>query len=1026
MKKDNRRILTWSLNAGSANYINDLEKYNHKIYSIGLHEFGVTGEGKFYDFRSERNYFDSQGNHTGVRCPIVIENDMVNYPSIKWFAQIVLFGWTKVQPFLDNNIRNSEGRYPQDQFIIELNKVLDIYETSRNSGIPLGLSGVEMDMEASMTSDPHSQGYDEKYIKFLERVKNEVLLPRELALRVNAYAMWGSGVPHYYRFHNYKLFAESADKNGNATIDEIQLMTYDFAWNGSSAGASTPVWWFRNVGDWCLQCFDPKYNPKAKLTIDNLFFGSAGYGHRWGMSSQEEVKSGSTITYRNLLGWQNGLYRHYHTDDSSGTRTYVYHDQEFLYQASVQDDESKNEVMYPHVYDIFHPKYMDVLRHNGGSRTATIGTYNRLDYGATNFKVQIPEWDNVISIAQQPNSFSGKAFPISVEPEVKAYAAERRVDVSDLPIEMRQRQDKNMDMDSLDFNHIVKTVDGADLPFAGWLTERRNYREGYIYDEAGNVKSAVCTLEETPYGRINYKVNVPTAGNYRLVAITSFSWYTQAKLGGYVNGQQFEIGGDNIPEWYPFFMKGTHFYDVGSYSFKSGSNDVTIHGELSDPNTPIYGFIVCSDFDQNFSGGELTAHTNIQPMVGKDGNNLPIPTTFAMASKMLRRDARPAILWDDEFRTYGEETTISDSSYYQKTISDYKYEGGGTYVSQTGTSNGQPVFKCFSEPRDIGFSSGTWIQKDSALYYDSNTSGQLVLSKKWSVNLSIEERIRLVRVNGSVGVRLYAQEDGSVGDGYLFLIDIKNGVKRLVFEKDGTTTEIASQSLGNIKEGDTVTFKVLSHNGKGLFYINGVQAFVEASGNPVKGGSSVNKSNGEVSLQRTSGAVGIYANNAEIYCTHLGIGTTDRWETMEKFEVTVDGVTRKFGEIKRTGYTYDEFGYLIYSGLNEINTRDVGQGEDSTAVSLDYEVTVFDWSGWQGAKDVTIKLRDAGVWFGELLIGDREGMSIIWAGDAHSFLETMNMAVNDYGAKGIGLWTMGQEDPFLFEMVPDVVPKSKN
>lgn len=212
---------------------------------------------------------------------------------------------------------------------------------------------------------------------------------------------------------------------------------------------------------------------------------------------------------------------------------------------------------------------------------------------------------------------------------------------------------------------------------------------------------------------------------------------------------------------------------------------------------------------------------------------------------------------------------------------------------------------------------------------------------------------------------------------------------------------------------------------------------------------SVDIGNGKITLERTSGACGIYANNVKLYCNHLGIATLDRWEPMEKFEVTVDGTTKEFGQIKRTGYSYDEFGYLIYSGLNEKVTRDNVFGVDwdwvrddegnpvtdsngnyireeyneQSGVSLDYEVTVLDWAAWQGAKEVKIKLRDAGVWFGEMLIGDKEGMSIIWAGDAWSFIEVMNMAVDDYGAKGIGLWAMGQEDPKVWELVPDVVPK---
>lgn len=1036
MAKDNRRIITWSLNAGKKEYEDDLENYSHKIYSIGLHEFNVTKEGKIRDERSKQYYFDASENHTGVRFPIVNENHMIKYPSIKWFFQIIIFGWSTVKPVLDNNVVNSEGRLPQDQFVYELNKLLDLYEGSRNSGTPLNVAGVEMDVESTMTDDYVSSGNDVNYIRFLEKIKNEVIIPRQLKMRVNAHAMWGEQTPFYYRFHNYKLFAESTDKNGNATIDEIQLMTYDFAWNGSAAGASTPIWWLRNVGDWCRQNFDPKVNPNAKLTIDNLFFGAAGYGHRWGMHTQDEVKSGSTITFRNLLGWANGLYKHYHTEfnelgwtnpETGGkyysggeldTYRFVYENQEYLYQAAFQDDKSKNEIMYPHVYDMFKPKYVEVKTQDGGKKSATVGTYNGNDYAASNFKQQMPIWTGVHAIATKPSSFSGKSYPVVLSPE---YQGMRKQDLTEA---QRQTWDKNLNPDSVDFKHLVKSVDGVDKVFVGWYTEDLIYVEKYNYDDMGNVLSAVCVPEDNSEGRINYTVNVPSAGNYHLVAITSFSWYTQMKLGGYANGQQFNIGGDAVPEWYPFILKGSHFYDCGTFSFNSGSNTISVHGELSEPNTPIYGFIVCDNFDQNFSGGELTVNANIQPMTKKDGTKANIPSKLALAAKMLRHDARPAILWDDEFRTYNEGTEISRVSYYQRAVQDYDYEGGGTVVKQVDTVDGQPVFKCFSAPIDIGYTGGTWIQKDYALYFNSTSSGQLILSKQWTVNLSIEVTIDVER-GDKAGIRFYVQKQGTVADGYLFILDFKKGVQQLVLEENDTWTVVASQALGNVSYGRNVRLKVLLHNGVGYFYVGGVQAFVQGDGNPVTTNGDANVATGEVTMQRRSGACGLYANNAELYCSHLGISTTDRWETLEKFEVTVDGTTKELGRINRTGYEYDEFGYLIYSGLNETETRDSTQffDEDVSAVSLDYEVTVFDWDSWEGGKDITIKLRDAGVWFSELLVGDKNGMSVIWAGDAWSFQDAMNIAVNDYGAKGIGLWTMGQEDPTLFELVPDVVPK---
>lgn len=1054
MAKDNRRIITWTHIDSSSTYKNDIKNYSHKIYSIGIHEFAVRANGKIYDFSSGKDYFNADGTHTGVRFPVNIEQDVIDYPSIQWYLQMIIFGWGTVKPILDNNVVNAEGRLPQDQFVHELHKVLDLYEASRSSGTPLNLTGVEMDVESSMTSDYVSQGNDVNYVQFLEKIKNEVIIPRSLKMRVNAHAMWGHQTPYYYRFHNYKLFAESTDMNGNATIDEIQLMTYDFAWNGSSAGASTPIWWFEEVAAWCKENFDPSVNPNAKLTIDNLFFGAAGYGHRWGMATQEEVKRGSNITYHQLLGWQNGHYKHYHFDDTTGE--YIYHDQEYLFQATFQDEESKNEIMYPHVYDLFHPKYVEVKEINGGRKTATVSTYNRVDYAATNFKLQDPIWTNVHDIANIPSSVSGKAFAIN--------PAQDNLDTSnpdDYPA--LRTYDPNLDPNDPNFGHLVKTVDGVDEVFVGYYTVDRRW--------VPNAEGTACEYEPELHGQIEWTVNVPTAGNYKIVALTNFSWYTQARFGGTINGTSYLIDGESLPEWYPFYLKGSHWIEVGSFSLAAGANTITVSSTPSAEQTPIFGFVVCDDFDQNFSGGELTLNTNIQPFIKKDGTQAALPTTFALAAKMLRRDARPAILWDDEFRTYGEGTVISGkdhwnanpsnigTTYYRTTETGYTIKGGGNNLVQTGThEDGSPIYDCRSTPRNVGYSQGYWTQRNGELHFDSDEmievkdangnpitvaanqagSAQIVLSKQWSVNLSIEATLR-IESGAQAGIRFHAQNKGTVADGYVFRVDLNRNVRELVYEdySTGNSKVVASQPIGNVGTGYDFIMRVLIFNGVAQFYVGGVQAFIqddstpestagtEVTGTGVTDGS-VNKTNGQITLERTSGACGIYANNVKLWCSHLGIATVDRWEPMEKFEITVDGQTQEFGRIARTGYSYDEFGYLIYSGLNEVTTRDATQTpfeEDATSVSLDYEVTVLDWAAWSGAKEVKIKLRDAGVWFGEMLIGDKEGMSVIWAGDAWSFLEVMNRAVDDYGAKGIGLWAMGQEDPKVWELVPDVVPK---
>lgn len=1078
MEKNDRRLMTWSWQGATTNgaYRRSLDQFHDRIYSIGLHEFGVDEEGKIYDYRSNRYYFEPSGGgivHTGQRSPEPIENDLVNYPDMNWYLQFIIpFRWETVKAVLANSKTNSEGRLPQDQLLLELNEIMKVFRYSPD-GEPINIIGVEIDFEGSMTADPNASGYDQRYISLLERIKNDVCIPLDKKLRINTYGMWGEQSPYYYRFHNYRLFAESSDKHGNATIDEMQCMTYDFHWAGSAAGASTPIWWLENVCSWIDEVIGQ--NPKSMIRKENVYVGAAAYGHRWGMHDESVVQRGSTITYLQLLDWQNGRYKHYHRDTESGETVFVYEKQDYLPYAAEEDAESLNEVMYPHVYDMFEAKYAKISEQNNGSSTATLQEYNRQEYITTFSKQQIPIWTNVLAVLNRPDNVTGKAFAVNPPDDVDNTSS----------YEERRKYNENLDPESLDFGHSVKTVDGENEVFVGYTFEHPIY--------SPNSNGTACVKEAVSEGTVEYNVNVPASGDYKVIALTSFSWYSQMTLVGTVNSSSFIIGGENTEEWYPFVLKGSHWFDCGTFNLPEGSNTITVKGSGSTEQTPIYGFVVCEDFDQNFSGGEVTLDSNIQPMKAKSADNfkedsngqtiLPkdavFPDRLALAAKMLRRDARPAILWEDNFQSYYEDERgynndpqpmMNNTTYYRSIQSNYQEAGGGMILD----SDGEGGVECYSEPKNVGFTTGEWqIVLDSVnrvvVEYDSFASAQLVLSKKWEGNLQMESTLKLIR-GKMAGIRFMAQNEGSVADGYAFRVNLDHdysftnsegqtitgtGVTELVLEEDvydveeGWTyseTVVARQPIGNVQLGDTVSFMARWVDGKCQLTIGGVRAFVEDN-STIEGenrtkvfddNGDVDKGNGKVTLQRTTGACGIYAWDAHIQSRLLAVSTLDRWETMEKFEIEVDGEVRDYGRISRSGYEFDRYGYLIYTGMDERETRDSEPEEGSEApendqgsalsyepdqVSLDYEITVSEWEAWQGEKEIKLRLSDAGVWFGQALIGDREGMSILWVGDAESFMRTMNIAVNDYGLKGVGLWTMGYEDPRMFEMIPKVDPK---
>jgi hypothetical protein len=77
------------------------------------------------------------------------------------------------------------------------------------------------------------------------------------------------------------------------------------------------------------------------------------------------------------------------------------------------------------------------------------------------------------------------------------------------------------------------------------------------------------------------------------------------------------------------------------------------------------------------------------------------------------------------------------------------------------------------------------------------------------------------------------------------------------------------------------------------------------------------------------GGMGCYATNCDLYLYMVSFGTTERWETLERLSLIVDGTEYKLGEINRPGYNRDSWGYLMYSGFNEVETREI-TGYDSS------------------------------------------------------------------------------------------------
>jgi spore germination protein YaaH len=1021
MTAKKKQVMSWTLRIQNDDYRHDYEQYGNKITSIGLHEWDVDASGKIAIYKLNPTK-DADGYYTSytdattydryapgrLLFPNYVEPDMKRWPHIEYYMQMVIFGPETVSRLLDSTTA-------QDNFISNLKKVVTLFRKDQN-GNDLGYTGIEVDCEGSWSDSKWDArvGDDDKYIALLKRIKDEVIIDAnpDFKFRINAHAMWGAGVPDYYRFHNYQKFAETKDKNGNAMLDEVQIMTYDFSWSGSAPGPSTPLWWMEDVATWAQKCFDPTYNPKAVCTIDQVYLGGAGYGRRWPIFTEDTY--GSSVTYRNMVDWQNGYYMHYLGNGEMA-------DQDFIPQNAFNDPNSDNQIMYNHQYDYYKGKH---LKKNTslGQTTARDSSYNGVEYVTAYSKNQ----------HMKVTGFKACTGVLGVsEP------------THNLTITNDSTSDKNPKRPET----LTVPLGGTDYVFQGYTTVRVPYEP--VKDANGN---QYCAKRDQPETLLTYTLNAPTAGSYRMVAVVSFPFYGWTKLGGYVNGStEFKIGGDLIPDYYPMMFKGGHVWDMGTFDLNAGANTIVVDGTKSIPGTVIMGFFICDSVELEVIGGYLNATPEIRQYKRRDGSPAKAPENLVFTNETLQQSPRPVIMWEDYFSQYVSDTAVQGTSLQESeknpktagltAITYYKYAGvkqdigGGTEEQWDGDFNktsGTALTACYASV-DNGFSQGFWgVESTDGVAYarfkpgdpknGDVTSGQLVLNYTYQVtNISAECQFKAMSGNRA-GVRFASTGPGT---GYIFAIDYSTQIVSLFYEELGVATKtLASVSLGDrvASYGERMTMRVRVNNGMARCYIS-------------NGNWAINPFGADIAVpDMQPGGMGCYATNCDLYLYMVSFGTTERWETLERLSLIVDGTEYKLGEINRPGYNRDSWGYLMYSGFNEVETREI-TGYDSSgnpirpSISLDYvfkPVTVPTLSEGETAlpvrKDVQVKLTDAGLWYKMLYIGDAEGMSIMYTGDAESFNKAMNIAVYDYNCKGIGLWVLGQADPRIYEVLPDVVP----
>lgn len=154
-----------------------------------------------------------------------------------------------------------------------------------------------------------------------------------------------------------------------------------------------------------------------------------------------------------------------------------------------------------------------------------------------------------------------------------------------------------------------------------------------------------------------------------------------------------------------------------------------------------------------------------------------------------------------------------------------------------------------------------------------------------------------------------------------------------------------------------------------------------------------------------------YTSTSSVWIDHTYLGDGWWYQPREALEVSVGSSTEIIGRIERTGVTWDSKNrFKPNTDIDERATRE-------TRISPDWE-----FLNWKDipipdgtTATVSVRLLDHDMWLGRMMLGDRDGFSIVYYSDAETIAHWRDRANFDFGLQGIAMWSLGQEDMRMWE-----------
>ena len=287
---EHRKYMSWTF-AQTDRMYQEIEDYGDKMYQLGCFHFIINNQGII------------SGSIPDRLIPLIAK-----WPHIRWFLTVRNDGYENIFRAL---VLNTDGA--QDKFISEIHRILDAYPWA---------AGIDLDLERGPNDlrDMVTELYKRIYYEIKARADQNLI-------HIDLPPKQGNHTPYWEESFDYAAL--------NPYFDSCTIMSYGFAWSGSSPGPISPLSWIEETYNYAVTVI-----PKEKI-----FLGIPAYGYRWQIYAKPgelgKTYRGTSLTYLGAQYWLLGNFNH--TGDGPP--------QPFIPFAGFWDEQDQCPYAYLHVYD---------------------------------------------------------------------------------------------------------------------------------------------------------------------------------------------------------------------------------------------------------------------------------------------------------------------------------------------------------------------------------------------------------------------------------------------------------------------------------------------------------------------------------------------------------------------------------------------------------------------------------------------------------------------------------------------------